>query len=55
MKYKVGDFVQYRTNTGEVKGYGLVIGKTEYWTILRDNKTNKDIYWGEDLMIRISQ
>lgn len=50
---KVGDFVQYRTAQGEVKGYGLIVEVTEYWHILLDQHTGKREYWSEDLMVQI--
>lgn len=53
MKIKAGDFVQYRTAQGEVKGYGLVVEVTEYWHILVDQHTGKREHWSEHLMWRI--
>jgi hypothetical protein len=51
---KVGDFVQYRTAQGELKGYGLVSKITpEDWYIILDQETGKEVYWSEDLMRRI--
>lgn len=50
---KEGDFVQYRTAQGEVKGYGIIIEVTEYWHILLDQHTGKREYWSEDLMVKI--
>ena len=50
---KVGDFVQYRSAMGELMGYGLIIKKTEYWTILMDQESGKEVYWSDDLMMRI--
>ena len=51
---KQGDFVQYRTAQGEVKGYGIIIEVTEYWHILLDQHTGKREYWSEDLMVQIT-
>lgn len=51
---KEGDFVQYRTAQGEVKGYGIIVGVTEYWHILVDQHTGKREHWSEDLMVQIS-
>ena len=50
---KEGDFVQYRTAQGEVKGYGIIVEVTEYWHILLDQYTGKREYWSEDLMVQI--
>ena len=43
-KYKEGDFVQYRTAQGEIKGYGLIVEVTEYcvlylWINIRQERT----------------
>ena len=51
---KEGDFVQYRTAQGIVKGYGIIIEVTEYWHILLDKHTGKREYWSEDLMLQIT-
>ena len=51
---KEGDFVQYRTAQGVVKGYGIIIEVTEYWHILLDQHTGKREYWSEDLMVQIT-
>lgn len=51
---KEGDFVQYRTAQGEVKGYGIIIEVTEYWHILVDQHTGKRECWSEDLMVQIT-
>ena len=51
---KEGDFVQYRTAQGEVKGYGIIIEVTEYWHILLDQHTGKREHWSEDLMVQIT-
>ena len=51
---KEGDFVQYRTAQGEVKGYGIIVEITEYWHILVDQHTGKRELWSEDLMVQIS-
>lgn len=50
---KEGDFVQYRTAQGEVKGYGIIVEVTEFWHILLDQHTGKREYWSEDLMVKI--
>ena len=49
----LGDFVQYRTAMGQLKGYGLIVRRTEHWIILLDQETRKEVYWPEDLMVRI--
>lgn len=51
---KEGDFVQYRTAQGEVKGYGIIVEVTEYWHILVDQHTGKREHWSEDLMVQIT-
>jgi hypothetical protein len=50
---QVGDFVQYRNAYGNLEGYGVVVKKTEYWTVLLDQETGKEIYWSDDLMVKI--
>ena len=49
-----GDFVQYRTDQGELMGYGLVQKITdEDWYIILDSETKKEVYWSGWLMTRI--
>ena len=50
---KEGDFVQYRTAQGEVKGYGIVVEVTEYWHVLVDQHTGEREHWCHTLMKRI--
>jgi len=50
---KVGDYIQYRTAQGEIKGYALVVRNTGYWTIILDTDTGKEVYWREHLMRKI--
>ena len=50
---EVGDFVQYRSAMGELMGYGLIVRKTEYWTIVLDQETGKEIHWTDNLMVKI--
>ena len=54
MQIQEGDFVQYRTAQGEIKGYGLIVEVTEYWHILLDQHTGKRVHWSEDLMVQIA-
>ena len=49
----VGDFVQYRTAQGELKGYGIIVKQTEYWTVLLDQETGKEVFWSDDLMVKV--
>ena len=53
LSIKLGDFVQYRSALGELMGYGVILRKTAYWTILLDQETGKEVYWSDDLMVRI--
>lgn len=50
---KTGDYVQYRTAQGEVKGYGIIVEVTEYWHILLDQHTGKREHWCDTLMRKI--
>ena len=50
---QVGDFLQYRNAYGNLEGYGVVVKKTEYWTVLLDQETGKEIYWSDNLMVKI--
>jgi len=54
MKIDVGDYVQYRTAKGVIKGRGLVIRVTEYWHILVDQRTGKKEHWSDDLMRKLT-
>ena len=50
---KTGDYVQYRTASGEVIGYGLIVEVTEYWHTLVDQHTGKRKLWCDTLMRKI--
>ena len=50
---KTGDYVQYRTASGVIVGYGVIVEVTEYWHVLLDQHTGKREYWCDTLMRKI--
>tara|TARA_B100000424_G_C22697970_1_gene380917 strand:+ start:281 stop:451 length:171 start_codon:yes stop_codon:yes gene_type:complete len=50
---KKGDYVQYRTASGVVVGYGIIVDITEHWHVLVDHHTSKREYWCNTLMRKI--
>ena len=50
---KTGDYVQYRTASGVIVGYGVIVEVTEHWHILVDQHTGKREYWCDTLMRKI--
>jgi hypothetical protein len=50
---KKGDYVQYRTARGEIKGYGIIVEVTEHWYILVDQYTGQREHWSSGLMRKI--
>ena len=50
---KTGDYVQYRTASGVVVGYGIIVDITEHWHVLIDQHTGKREYWCDTLMRKI--
>ena len=50
---KVGDLVYYRSAMGVNKGVGLILSQNEYWTILRNIRTNVKEHWCETLLVKV--